>query len=209
MYRDFMTIFSQTAVIQVPNTVSIAPGHFGQSLRVDTTKVPEVPSTLAIRTGEAIYNLRAGLDYLVGALSRLDEPDFIGERRNQFPVEHSPKKFRRRRKTWLAGVSDTHVASIEELQPYKGCDWTAKFAAASNMDKHNDLVRLQKNLHVQFVFDTQPSTDPTAPPIALGMKFNPSIQIVLGDGLPLIETLEAFESQVSETLDAFNPEFKV
>jgi hypothetical protein len=40
------------------------------------------------------------------------------------------------------------------------------------------------------------------------MEFQPTLYVGLDDGLPLIETLKEIESQVSQTLDAFDPEFK-
>jgi hypothetical protein len=38
------------------------------------------------------------------------------------------------------------------------------------------------------------------------MQLQPTLRIVLGD-MPVIETLEMIESQVTQTLNAFNPLF--
>src|SRR5439155_17579685 len=84
---------------------------------VDTMKPyidnhPDYSRKISIRVGEAAYNFRAALDYLVGQLSLGHTPTFTlpGRRKNQFPIEHRPHVFDSRRNTWLAGVSDEHVA---------------------------------------------------------------------------------------------------
>jgi len=48
--------------------------------------------------------------------------------------------FTRRRHTWLKGVNQRHVASIEGYQPYRRCDWTKTLVSLSNPDKHKRLT---------------------------------------------------------------------
>jgi hypothetical protein len=110
-----------------------------------------IPAKLPILVGEAVYNLRAALDYLTGALSRIDTPGWPSgrKRRNQFPIEHTRIGFTSRRDTFLAGVSDAHVAEIEGYQPFSGCDWTGRLARLSNMDKHNQLVVVLQGITLQ------------------------------------------------------------
>ncbi|MCH8188130.1 MAG: hypothetical protein IIB66_05415, partial [Proteobacteria bacterium] len=103
-----------------------------------TFPIEPVPHIIKILVGEITYNLRAALDYLVYELARLDS----GEVKNgtQFPIEDTEDGFKRKRNAFLKGVSDKHVAIIESLQPYSGCDWTRILRDLSNPDKHRQLT---------------------------------------------------------------------
>ena len=100
--------------------------------------IEPVQHTIKILIGEIIYNLRAALDYLIYELARLDSGQVIDG--TQFPIENSINGFKRRRKSFLKGISDEHVTIVEGLQPYNGCDWTKLIAALSNPDKHRKLT---------------------------------------------------------------------
>jgi hypothetical protein len=123
-------------------------------IRVEgNTVTPRFPAEqptpkLGIRVGEIIYQIRATLDHLVFQMAWSDsgQTNF----RTQFPIEDTPEGFRgrikpiKRRKgfvqdNWLTGVSADHVKAIEELQPYKGVDWTKILRELSNEDKHRTL----------------------------------------------------------------------
>jgi hypothetical protein len=78
---------------------------------------PEV----SIIVGEAVYNLRAALDYLVYELAALDSKSI--QENTQFPICHTERKFDDARKRHLARVSSQHVLAIEEYQPYRNCQW--------------------------------------------------------------------------------------
>ena len=97
-----------------------------------------IPAEMSLLIGEILYNLRGCLDYLVYQLAILDS----GSEQNgtQFPIEDSQNGFRGRRKSYLKFVNDSHVASIERLQPYNGVDWTKWLRTYSNPDKHRHLV---------------------------------------------------------------------
>lgn len=181
-------------VVQVKEIESLLNQPFPQ---------PVISPRLAILAGESAYNLRASLDYLVGQLSRLHTPVWrkAATRRNQFPIEHSPRVFAGRRKTWLAGVSDRHVRRIEAYQPYKGCQWTMQLAALSNTDKHNDIVTL--NQAIQFTI--KPGAPPLFPEGEFLIAAN-GLQVEILE-LPLVPTLENLESQVVQLLDSFKPDF--
>jgi hypothetical protein len=44
--------------------------------------------------------------------------------------------------------------------------------------------------------------------MTVSVEHQPSVFVQFRDGLPAIETLEILKSQVSQTLDAFQPEFE-
>jgi hypothetical protein len=59
----------------------------------------------------------------------------------QFPIEDKPKAFKHRQKRGsLKGLNERHVAKIEALQPYNGCDWTKTLRDISNPDKHRNIT---------------------------------------------------------------------
>jgi hypothetical protein len=161
-----------------------------------------VPDKARVLLGEICTNLRSALDYLVVRLSELDSG--VKHRRTQFPIEPDKKGFKGQRKTYLAGVSDTHVAAIERLQPYNGCEWTKLLAGLSNFHKHDDLVFIGQK--VKFTASVAP-TEGNPGEGAVSVKFEISHYIAFDKEGPVIETLGILQSQVAQTLDAFKPEF--
>jgi hypothetical protein len=153
-----------------------------------------IPPTIAVRIGEVIYNLRASLDYLVCTLAKTDTPVWVGNRRNQFPIERTQRGFLWRRQTFLAGLTDDHVREIERYQPYKGCQWTERLARLSNLDKHNDLVVVEQGLHIRVEPSdgTNPHCAHIAPHLSLGFR----------DG-PVVRALDEIGTEVSFVLDRF------
>jgi hypothetical protein len=99
--------------------------------------------------GEIVYNLRSALDYLVFELAGLDSGCIIEG--TQFPIERSQKSFKWRvRGGWLDVLNAAHVAAIEALQPYRGCQWAAVLQNLSNPDKHVHLVPSQAEHELTF-----------------------------------------------------------
>ena len=165
------------------------------------THVPN-PDKFRILIGEIANGLRSALNYLIGRLSELD----CGAkgRNTQFPIETSPNGFKGHTASYLEGLSDAHVAAIERLQPYNGCEWATHLQRLSNLHKHDDLIFVGHvyNLHYKIT-----PTEGNASELSMSMELEPTLSIALGDGLPIIETLEVIKSQVAQTLDAFKPEF--
>ena len=178
-----------------------------------------VPMTMRvlILIGEICYNLRSALDYLIYELTKLDHgraPQFF----TQFPIEDSPKKFQGRRKGYLQGLNERHVAMIESLQPYSGAEWTRTLRELSNPDKHREFTQNRGALEFWVLisgedieFDTLPSPiqraehPRTREQVDLKVHITGSIAFL--DGSPVIETLAKLILKVSETLEAFKSEF--
>jgi hypothetical protein len=80
--------------------------------------------------GEACYNLRCVLDYLVYAVATLDAGS--PQKHTQFPIMDTVQEFAGRGKSMLSGVNSSHIAVIEKLQPYSGCDWTRRLRDLSH-----------------------------------------------------------------------------
>lgn len=155
--------------------------------------------------GDTVNSLRSCLDYLIGELAELDSGN--RQTRTQFPVEQSTEAFQNRRRSFLAGLSDAHVAHIESLQPYRGASWTAKLARMSNWDKHNKLVLVA---HDYLLGGTLRTGEPAASgdlPLEMHFTLTPSLRVQLEDGLQLLETLDDIYQGVASTLEHYAPEF--
>lgn len=166
----------------------------------------KMPDRAKILTGQVVHGLRSALDYLIGDLSGLDSG--IAKRRTQFPVESAAKLFAANASRNLAGLNAAHVAEIEELQPYNGCDWTQDLAALSNRDKHNSLVPMKLDFIYSGMLDPMNSAKSRPPRYKVRMHMKASVFVAIGREFELIETLRKIHAGVAQTLDRFKPEFR-
>ena len=131
-----------------------------------------------------------------------------------------PEDFQARRDTYLAGLTDTHVALFEAFQPYNGVEWTRVLWALSNPDKHRELVTMTVHATQTIVIsyagaEWEPDdslnmvirTGRTEGP-EVHMKVGLTVQIAFDDGAPIIETLQMLQLKVAETIELFKPEFE-
>jgi hypothetical protein len=186
-------------------------------------KVP-IPYEISIRIGEAAYNLRCALDYLVFALAWHDtgvEPNGEWARKLQFPIESKPKRFERRRSSMLKGVSDPHIAMIREYQPCAGCIWTSVLAGLNDSDKHRHLPVLAGSLDpsselIRYVVAIPPELEAQLQAGIVGpndiieemeMEDRATLDIVFPEGELVSETMEELESEVGALLTRFAAEF--
>jgi hypothetical protein len=167
--------------------------------------------------GEIFYNLRCSLDYLVFELAKLDSG--VEQDGTQFPIVDSKKGFEGRVKgPWLRGISAAHLAEIERLQPYNGCNWTKRLRDCSNPDKHRHLVSAGGNaaIHVHSSLEKDlarclghereiPHPVAGQPPVK--MKVYPTGDITFDDGASVSKTVEELKTQIANTLTVFKPEF--
>lgn len=186
---------AQTLVIEGREVIGVVRS-------VTVPLAPQIPPIISILIGEVTYNLRAALDYLIYDLAQLDTGNIVDG--TQFPIEDTEHGFRRRRNTFLKGISDEHVAAVKRLQPFDGCDWTGMLKTLSNPDKHRHLIPVRS----QFNISPSPLSTEIVPGRTVDMKSSVSISIAFSDRTPAIDTLKQLKLKVSETLDAFKPEFK-
>lgn len=140
-------------VHQAHAVISVEP-FTGDEL-INVTNVPPLPPEWGALVGEIIYNLRAGLDYLVYelALQGGGNPEV---ERTEFPISDDPIKYLavkgRTRRTYrdvcLAGVSERWKDEIDKLQPYQPGTGRRELLALnflSNRSKHKTgaLVRMR------------------------------------------------------------------
>jgi hypothetical protein len=169
---------------------------------------------VAILIGEICYNLRDALDYLIYELTRADSGSVKSG--TQFLIEDLPENFIRRQKTFLNGLNTAHIAAIERLQPYNGCDWAAALRDFSNRDKHREFVGIGGTSVIQFWPEWDSSFENTRVPIRrakharlgeVNVKVHFRGEITFEDGSSIIQMLEKIKAQVAATLTQFKFEF--
>jgi len=154
--------------------------------------------------GEVLYNLRAALDYLVYALCTKDAGS--GHDGTQFPIEDSPDGFSGNVARFLNGLNAAHVALIERLQPYNGCDWTRRLRDLSVPDQHGHIQALTTQVSLVSPFGVEPA-DVSAPSDEVDMEVKLALSVAFRDGTRVIETLEQIKHHVASTLEQFKSEF--
>lgn len=174
---------------------------------------PEIPDTVAVVLGEAVYNFRAALDYAVGQVSLKQAPAWLRNnqpRRNQFPIKGTPAGFRARRQTFLAGVGDGAASYIEGLQPYNNCEWTSRLAELSNLDKHNQLIDVLQAFAISFddsdVRRAPPPVDGAKPVVWANLYAMLRIEYRNPRKRDLLDELRDIEFSVDRTLTIFDVE---
>jgi hypothetical protein len=185
---------------------------------IEVTLPPETffDMRFGVLVGEIFYNLRCSLDYLIFALAKLDSG--VDQDGTQFPIVDTKTDFEGRAGRWLRGMNNSHIAAIERLQPYNGCNWTKRLRECSNADKHRHLVpaggtvkfsvhsSLQEDLARCWGYDRQiPHPVAGQPPVKT--KVYPSGDVTFPDGATVRETVEEIKAQVANTLIVFKPHF--
>lgn len=177
------------------------------------------PPEFSVLVGEICYNLRASLDYLVYELAIEDSGS--AQEGTQFPIEDSPEGFARRkdpkdRRCYLQGVKPAHIAMIEELQPYNGCEWSRVLREISNPDKHRTLTVTGSHQMGFVKFFTTPPVETEGWPVRRARfrgvevyaQYPVSLLVLFPDRSGVIKTLSVLQGEVTTLLEVFKPEFK-
>jgi hypothetical protein len=183
-----------------------------------------IPESISIVAGEICYNLRAALDYLIYELARFDSGAI--QNNTQFPIEDRKKDFDKIVSYRLKGLNPGHITAIESLQPYSGCDWTARVKEISNPDKHRGLTHrgYAGAVWQEAIGEIRPVVDAAAANAQvrtvrraytdLGTEMN--VQLVSSfpihiwiknTPVPIVETFQVLESEVADAIEAFKPDF--
>lgn len=186
------------------------------TIKFDLSRFPGAPFIIGILIGEACYNLRSALDFLVFSLAELDSGS--PQTSTQFPIEDTEKKFRDSLKHRMKGVSGAHIDAIEKLQPYHaGNEWTGDLRDYSNSDKHREFVVYAGRVHVDGFTEKQKSDydriytqpikvlHPKDGEVDVKLEF--ASEMLLRE-TPIINALEIVQWRVAAALEEFKPEFE-
>ena len=184
-------------------------------LRVSASEeFPLPPLRVGVLVGEVCYNLRSAVDFLVYNLAWLDSG--TPQEMTQFPIEDTRKGFAGRENTWLKGVNTAHVAEIEVLQPYSGCQWTKILRDLSNPDKHREFARLEGDFRATGFLDTHPTFAGIRSRVRrakhpvhglMDVKIELAASVEFLDELPIVETLEIVKLGIADALKSFERDF--
>ena len=214
LQREIAIVFEKQAYA-VPFDLDTKPPHGAINVRLP----PETFFGMRIGTltGEIFYNLRTALDYLIFELAKLDSGgDQSG---TQFPIMDAPQDFAGRGTTvFLKGVNATHVACVERLQPYNGCNWTRRLRNSSNADKHRHFIPSvgysQITVHSGLErgdLDRMQGIERKAMHPLTGSEVNVKVyiagEVTFDDGEPIVDTIEVIKAKVAQTLADFKPDF--
>jgi hypothetical protein len=104
--------------------------------------VPEIPDPLALMLGDALYNLRASLDYLVQELIVIagNEPS----RQAAFPIFDTANEYWEGMAKKVKGMRQTAIEAINRVQPYQGGFGNTlwQLHRLNNIDKHRVLLTI-------------------------------------------------------------------
>ena len=173
---------------------------------IGTATVPmnlPTPPRAARLIGEVVQNLRTALEYLIFELARFDSDGVVDN--TQFVITDSEKDFISEKTRRLRGLSADHIADIERLQPYNGCQWTKLIRDISNPAKHRHLTGIK---HPTVVSLDSRNTERILAGETVDVGDYASVQIMFINGPPVIDGLEQLISDVAHTLDTFEPDFK-
>lgn len=190
-----------------PSPFPVPEGYKRETIETFKIKIPKVPDIVGILIGEIVYNLRSALDYLVYELARLDSGTI--QQRTQFSIEDTKDIFWGRHLCNLKGLSDKHIAVIELLQPYSGCNWTKLIRDLSDPDKHRKLTIITNIARFNInVIDPSTKSNTVNQPMNMDNSASFQIKFRAGTSIVDIDTLKKLKFYVTETLDSFNPDFK-
>ncbi|RWC86770.1 MAG: hypothetical protein EOS72_24700 [Mesorhizobium sp.] len=194
-------------VAVIPPNRTITAAAPGGSFMGGGTQLLRVPPILPILIGEAIYNLRAALDYLVFELAYLDTG--TPKSGTKFLIEPTEKGWnnhltaptgKERRKLWLPELTAAHQAALKRLQPCYGCKWTGTLRDLSNPDKHRRLLGVVATID-QLGYGAIPGGG------AVMVTFQLTTKVAFEDASPVVETLKLLQEQVADVIEAFDPDF--
>jgi hypothetical protein len=171
-------------------------------------QLPQIPDDLPLAISDAVHNMRAAMDYLVYQLAKLGSGAY--QDGTQFPIEDHKSRFDDRANTWLKHLRREHIDRIEQLQPYKGKEWTRTLRDLSNRDKHRHLTPITSEVaNIFFTAHPRNSYGRRLPngDILRAQPMN-AVRIILRSGEAQIDsTLWSILAAVLDTVNAFNPDF--
>lgn len=169
--------------------------------------------------GEALYNMRSALDYLVFTLAMVGN-NGSPVQGTQFPIEDDMDRFNGRvtgrnatngekMAAYLHKVPAPAIDRIRQLQPCASppCNWTRLLRDLSNPDKHRYLTELHSR--AILVAGNHPELELARVPPELRKHPHLVVEILFrSPRLDVVDTLELLQREVSAVVQEFEPVLK-
>ena len=148
---------------------------------------------------EFLHHARASLDYIVFDLARHNTSS--EQDRTRFPICECSKLFEKSRKSALKFLTDEQIEVIKRVQPYNGFPVLALLNRISNRDKHREFVLApSEGLRRLVPIEDTRGCSRGIPSDQIGMEFHLSYDVLLDDGMPVVETLKKLQTLVGKLL---------
>jgi hypothetical protein len=139
-----------------PYTIEIKPNpKTGENVHY-ISSIREIPSVIAVTTGDILYNLRAALDHLAYQLAWVKgtrDKGILG--RTYFPIFDSAKKYKTGKSGKVEGLSQAAIDAIDATEPYKGGNDTLwQLHRLNIIDKHRIILAVA-NILEGIGYDTR------------------------------------------------------
>jgi hypothetical protein len=198
---------NQKSVTFYPNLEKDGPAFFSYGEPVETLGEIEA-GELNVVIGDIVHNLRSTLNYLTVTLARRDSPQRALGKKVQFPIESRAELFSEHRSTYLCGVNTEHVAMIERVQPYNGCEWTKFLQSLSNLDKHVELVTVYHEAITAEPPDDEAEWGDPYRTVHVTMDLDVFVEVAFENGVPIVNALQELKSQVSTFIEQFKTDLR-
>jgi hypothetical protein len=107
------------------------------------------------------------------------------------------------------------VAVIRQFQPFKGADWAGQLRDFDNASKHREILSVHVDLSAGAVLQLteyrvggELGADGAPVPEGVQMYLKGPVDVLLPEGLPLMDMLRNIQTQVGIVLLVFTQEFK-
>ncbi|HEY2858758.1 MAG TPA: hypothetical protein VGJ21_10110 [Terracidiphilus sp.] len=137
-------------------------------------KVPSIPSTIPLITGDILHSLRGALDYLACGIVPVVTHD------TKFPIAHSAQAYEASLSRLVPGLQGEALETLNSIRPYQGgnlCIW--ELHRLNIIDKHRLLLTVGAiNMGPRF-FKEGPPTQEKSGPKQVVFKANDGTEVII------------------------------
>lgn len=184
----------------------VTPNAEGTGTTVEQAKVPDIDllGQASVRISDALFNLRAALDYTVYVLACVGN-GWKHVSGTQFLIDDDMDDFEERAKKYLRHVPLRAVQLIRELQPgwTPPCEWTRLLRDLSNPDKHRTLTSLRS---VAEVLTQMTGGEMTSAGQVVNVQTEFRVRVLFKEeNVDTADTLQLLHREVGSTVALFKP----
>lgn len=100
-------------------------------------KLPILPSSIPLLTGDILYSLRGALDYLAYGLAEIPNPD------TKFPIAHNAETYKSQLRRFMPTLRKEALEAFDLIRPYQGGNlFLWELHRLNIIDKHRFLLTM-------------------------------------------------------------------